>query len=242
VGVDEEGRRYPLNPITTMIIAAPFLVWPDQLAAIVFVGVFAGILAWSLVQTEEPWRLLVFASASFWLSVQWVQWAPLILSSYYLAWLWPVALLAKPHVALPVALLRWQRSRAGVWLLAAVGVISLTIYPDWPLAFLSSIGGYSGGPAVLTWYGPLLLLALARLPAEPAKLFLLAAIVPLRGLYDLLILFAIAQTRTDMAILVAASWVALLLNGSAIDGSGTAFFWLVGLGIVLWPEFAKKET
>lgn len=238
LGLDPaSGLPYPLNPLTTALIAWPIAQLPVALIAPAAVLLMAGLLMAGLARTGEPWRAYALLSASYGLCVHYVQWAPLVLAAWYLPWLWPVALLAKPHAALPVAVMRWRRWPWGLVVVVVVGLLSLAIRPGWPGEWLGSIRGYSGGPALLQPWGPLLLLALWRWRDPRARYLLLCALAPLRGLYDLLILFALPQGRRGMLALVAASWAAAWLGGglAAPDAPGAVVLWAAALALVLRP-------
>jgi len=136
------------------------------------------------------------------------QWTPLIVCIAFLSPLLPL-LLVKPQSAIPLLVLH-PFSRLGLILLGLVGLLSLAIYPSWPVVWLGQIGGYKGTPPLLSLpFGPLLLLALFRVRDRNAWLFLLLSIMPQRVLYDQLALFLIVRTRKELVGLVACSWITL---------------------------------
>jgi hypothetical protein len=238
IGVDPvSGLPYPLNPLTTALMVWPVAWLPDAVIASLAGAVLAGVLTWALLRTGESWRLWALLSAPLLLCLWYTQWPPLMLAAWHAPVLWPVALLIKPHTALPAALLRWRAWPQGAVVVAGVGLLSLIVRPLWPWEWLANVGGYSGGPALLQPWGPLLLLALLRWRDERARYLLLCAVVPLRGLYDLLILFALPTSQRGMLLLCTASWAALAINGGRGDvtGPGSALLWLVALGLALQP-------
>jgi hypothetical protein len=91
---------------------------------------------------------------------------------------------------------------------AIITALSFIILPTWPQEWLATLGPYTGGPAVLALpLGPLILLALVRWRHAESRLVAWAAIVPLRPVYDHLILFAVPTTPRQLAMLVGLSWV-----------------------------------
>lgn len=161
------GVTYPSNPLTTALALWPLASLPMPLIAVIFSGLMYGLLAWGLLATGERWRLLALLSAPSLSNLYLLNWAALVLAAWYVRWLWPVALLIKPHTALPVALLRWRRWPRGIAIVAGVGLLSLAVRPSWPAEFIAATGGYTGRPALLSWWGPPLLLALLRWRSSP---------------------------------------------------------------------------
>lgn len=201
-----DGTPGPTNPLTTAFALLPFILLPDTLAAGVYFGLMSALLAYGLLRTGEFWRLFVFASFPYWSALQSVQWAPLLLAIAFLPLLYPLTLV-KPHIGLPIALMRFTLRRAAV--ASLVILISLVISPDWPLRWLEQTGSYDGFiPMLLLPFGPLLLLALFRWQDDSARWLLLYAVMPQRMWYDQLLLWLIPHTRREMLLLVVLSWLA----------------------------------
>lgn len=198
------------NPITTVLITMPLLPLPAPLAAGIFFGLSSALLSWGLTRAGQTWPMLTFAAYPYWQAMQTVQWAPLLLATFYIPEL--IALtLAKPHVGAPVALsVRWRR-----WPVAAavaLGLASLIVMPSWPLRML---GGGVGAPAeyrspVLFIAGLPLLLAGLRWRDRHARYLLLLSLVPQRTFYDQLLAFGVPRSRRPLLFLVAASWLCYL--------------------------------
>jgi len=111
VTVDDAGNLWPTNPVTTAMPFLPFTWAPDAVIAAVFFGAMSALLAYGLTKEGKLWPLLTFASPAYVACVVYVQWAPLILATYYLPQLLPLALV-KPSIALPVLLTRLNLKRA----------------------------------------------------------------------------------------------------------------------------------
>lgn len=198
-----------LNPVTTAIITLLLLPLPRFVAAGVFLGLSAAILAWALTRSGEAWRLLTFLAFPFWAAVQTVQWASLLLAVYF----WPALLaltLAKPHVGAAVALnVPWRRWPVMVTLL--LGLLSLLWMPAWPLAMLGGVeapGDYR--PPVFSLPGAMLLLAALRWRAREARLLLFLALAPQRTFYDQLLVFGVVRTWRELLVLIGCSWLCYL--------------------------------
>lgn len=198
----------PTNPLTTVLLLVPFVALPGALVAGGVLGLATGVLAWALLQTGEPWRLLVLVSAPFWWSVAAAQWAPLLLAVALMPPLYPLCMV-KPQIGLPIALMHFTWRRALVC--AGIGAVTLLIDPWWMVKWLTQVGTYDGTlPVLVLPFGPLLLLAVLRWREERARWLLLYALVPQRFIYDQLLLFLVPQSRREVLVLVILSWVAFL--------------------------------
>lgn len=195
-------------PLTAAILAFPVAWLPLRLACAVFFGASSGLLAFGLTKDKQWWRLLVFASAPYYMAIKSIQWSPLLFATLLLPILMPVTL-CKPTVGLVVAVQRMTRNR----LIACIifGLLSLIIMPDWPLRWLPQTRAYGGFiPLFVLPLGPLLLLATMRWHTEQARHLLLLACIPQqRYLYDTLLLWYIPQTPLSMLGLTALSWFAI---------------------------------
>jgi hypothetical protein len=57
-------------PLPAALVAIPFLVLPIEVAAGVFMGLSALLLAWGILEQGNYYRLLLFVSFPFWQAVQ----------------------------------------------------------------------------------------------------------------------------------------------------------------------------
>lgn len=192
-------------PLPAALFAMPFIWMPREIAAGVFMALSSGLLAWGLLRTGESWRLLTFAAFPYWQAVQVVNWSPLLLAVMFLPTLMPLILI-KPHVGLPIALLRfsWGRMLA----CGLFGIVSFGIMWNWPIQWLNHLTGYAGRPALLLLpFGPVLLLALRTWRSTRSRYLLLYAAVPLRPFYDYILLWYLPHSRQEMLVLVLCSWL-----------------------------------
>lgn len=210
---------YPYNdwlyyPLPALLLVIPFAPLPGSLAGALFIGLSSGLLAYGLLR-EGAHRLIVFASAPYLYAVITCQWAPLIAAAALLPNLAP-ALLVKPNLGLPV-LVAYGRRRH-LLLCAAALLLSFAIWPAWPAAWLAAVPQHLNYIPLLSWWGPLLLLALWRWRAPAARLLLAMAAAPQRLLYDQVALWLVPATPRQSLALTAASWLGLLLGLLAGDG------------------------
>lgn len=217
---------FPPNMLPTALLMLP-LAPLDQLAGPVAWALMTGILVWAALSSGRPWVLWVLMSAPYWLCFWWVQWSPLLLAIALAPALYPL-LWCKPHVGLPVALLRWRWP--GVLACLVILGLSLMLLPSWPALFLAGASStYDGGSQLLNLpFGPMLLLCLLRWREERARWLLIYAVVPVRGLYDLCGLWIICRDQREAQLLAALSWLAVL------DAADTSIFLLTVSLMLIW--------
>jgi hypothetical protein len=197
---DPDWVPYPLPAAFFGVLFAPF---PIVLASAAFFGISSGLLAFGLTQ-KRFLPLMTFLAAPYWVALTWAQWSPLIVASGFFPVL-AVVVLMKPHVAAPVVLTRL--SKVGLISIAVFFVLSIAIYPTWPLVWIKQLGPFQHYFPLLTIPGPLLLLALTRRHDRDARLLLLASVFPQRWLYDAFILWLIPKTRQEFLFTALASWI-----------------------------------
>lgn len=198
-------------PLPVALFGLPFITLPEPLAAALFFGISSGLLAYGILRTNEPWRLSVFASFPYLYALMFAQWSPLIAAAWFFPALAPLLVLIKPNVALPVAV-NWLTWR-GVAIAGSVLVVSLVIYPSWPLRWHQMTGEYQQMIAILTLpFGPLLALALLRWQDERARLLAVMSVLPFRGVYDLVALWLIPRLSRHAFVLTLLSWTVPLFN------------------------------
>ena len=127
-------------------------------------------------------------------------------------WYLPVMLpliLVKPNAAFPL-IVTGKISKRGLILAFLLMLISLALYPKWPLIWLEQNRVYKGLPLLLSLpLGPILLLALFRYRDRRAWLLITLALMPQRVLYDQLPLFLIATNGIEIVFLLVCSWLTL---------------------------------
>ncbi len=199
-----QGREWPTNPLTTVLIALPFAPLGDKGALPVW-AIMSGILAFGLLQKGERWRLLVFLSAPYWVAFLCLNWTPLMAALVMLPALTPLWLI-KPQNGLPAFLTHWSWRRA----VAAVAflILSLLVDPAWPLRWWPQARSYDFYiPLIVLPFGPLILVALFFWRDVKTRYILLLSVMPQRFLYDPLLLAWIPDSRSDMLLVTAAGWI-----------------------------------
>ncbi len=201
-------------PLTAAILALPLVSLPDALAAAVFFGLSSALLAYGVTRDQAWWRLLIFVSFPYWLSLQVAQWSPLLLAVLYWPALAPV-LVAKPNLGIAIGLsIRWRCTTV----LGVVGIIVLSLLarPTWPFEWVAMLGPYSGRmPIAILPLGPLLVLALVAWRSAGARFLMLLAVVPQRMFYDQLLLWWLPRSRRQMLGLTLSSWAVYALYAYA---------------------------
>ena len=199
-------------PLPTAIATIPFTVLPVQLASAVFVAGSCGLLAFA-VTAEAWWPLLMFASGSMVMMVICAQASALMTVAVMmpsLTWLGVI----KPNYGLVILAYRPSWKAAAV--MVAIAIASLVVLPSWPRDWV--IGVMSSRIHFSPWRvrgGVLLFLSLLRWRRPEARLLAMIALVPGGAVaYDALILFTIAQTRTEILLFSVASTVMVLLMSS----------------------------
>ncbi|PDW01516.1 hypothetical protein [Candidatus Viridilinea mediisalina] len=234
-------------PLTSAIVVFPWALLPGNLGISLLFGAASGLLAYGLIRNGEYWRLLVFLSPAYFASFRFLQWPPIFMAIYFFPLLAPM-LLAKPTLALPVALaIRWTPGRiAG---LLTVGLLSLLVMPTWPWRWLSQTGSYGGFIPILSLLGPCFLITALFWRNLQARIFFLLTITPQhRFFYDQLLLWMIPQTRNQMLLLTITAW----LGFGYVWQSGLSFWdsapyilgliYLPALLIVLWQQPAIQRV
>jgi hypothetical protein len=199
-------------PFTALVAVLPFARMTLPFAAALFFGGSAGLLAF-LITRDGLWRVHVFMSAPFVTAALLVQFSPLLMTAAFLPSLGFLATI-KPNVGIPMLAFRpsWK---------AAVGCIaflllSLAIFPRWPLGWLESIRHDSrvGAHAIplMQLGGILLALAALRWRLRGGRLLLAMSILPQQlYFYDQVPLWLIPKTRQQSIALTACSQLAFIL-------------------------------
>jgi hypothetical protein len=117
-----------------------------------------------------------------------------------------------------------------------MGLISLLLYPAWPFIWLhkAQLDVYVGRPLL---FEPLGFLALLLLPfaygSRDARYLLLVCLVPLRDVYDPILLLLVARQPWEWLLLVGMPWVVVLIDHNIspvpLAYTGTLVWFLMGL-------------
>ena len=196
-------------PLTAALIGLPFTLYSDRLGASLFIGISSALLAYGLTKNCY-WRLLLFLSPAYYQCLCSIQFVPLILAVPFLPYLLPL-ILVKPQIGLAIAFqTRWGKIN---FLLTALFILlTLLLYPSWPLRWVSQIGAYAGYIPLFTAFGPILLLAIVFWKCKRAQIFLIISIIPKQiFFYDHLLLWLLPETLSEMLFLTLFSWLGYFL-------------------------------
>jgi hypothetical protein len=228
--------------MTTFVLVAPLAALPAPVAAAVFFGLSAGLLAFVLIP-HGRWRLLMFASPPMFQAATSAQWSPfLIACSLCLPAIGCLAV--KPNLALPLMAMQ-TRSRA--WWSAVIGgtillAIAFALQPHWLPEWLTEtriarrLGGYR--IPILSPLGAVLALALLRWRRPEGRLLLVMSCIPQKMMfYDQLPLLLIPRSKREMQWAVAASLAAVIVASRHPWGTPEATTQLTPPVIVglFWP-------
>ena len=245
-----------LYPFTTMVLLWPLTVLPIGFIVPAFLGLSSGVLAWGIGRHAQPWHLLLFLSPQYWSAIESVQWSPVVTAALLLPALLPIAILAKPQLAIVPAF----NGRWSLWTVAAtiaIVLISVIIWPAWPVEWLrrGNLGTYVGFSPILVVPGFLLASAAIAFRSRNGRLLLCMALPLQRYFYDQLPLFLIPKSWLQMFLLLATSGSAALLSfwrGWYTFGSGVqsraAFVsvvmgvFLPALAMVLFEHFTQERA
>lgn len=203
------GKIWPTNPLTTVVALLPVYPLGYTWGTLLLWSSFTGLYVFGLSRTGQWWRLLALLSYPYYETFLYLQWAPLLLALSFVPTLAPLALV-KPHTGLPIILTHLTLRR--LLLCGLFGMATLALDPTWPLRWLpQTTARYSNGyvPFLVFGVGLLLPLAWLRWRDKRAQFLGLMALLPQRGLYDLLALWALVETPGQMVLLTALSWVPL---------------------------------
>jgi len=233
VTVGPPGAPIPLMyPFPAVILFAPFIALGQPLLDILWTTLGAGFLAWALTAEHLfPPALLMFISTPFIFAIQTSQWTPQLTAAALLPWGgWLFA--CKPTTAL------WLFAYRPTWrhvMTASIAiVISLALWPTWPLAWRTSFGVTVVSPLTIPG-GALMLLALLRWRRPEARLLATMAVVPHSTIvYEALPLFLVPATWVEAGILWAGT-VAVVILHDAFGPYPTAAQWLAWSGgFLIW--------
>jgi len=209
-----------------------------ELAAALFMGVSSFILALSILLSPDfkIWKLLIFASPSFYVALGVGQWSPLLVAG---AFFFPLLGLcvAKPNVALPLLLHSLQKKHSKqewqilIGVASALVICAFIVMPTWPLEWFNSVRGQTEKPyfsPFLYGIGPVLaLLTLLRIRTSGATLVLALGLLPQHSFfYDTFALGLVPRSAKQYIALFTTQWLGFL-----------TLFWLHGFnGFALSPN------
>ena len=198
-----------LYPLTTAIIAAPFARLPVAAAGALFLGISTALCVFALSR-GGLWRLLVLLSPAWLLAYYNIQWSPLLLASALMPAIGWVGV-AKPNLAV----IAFAYRPRWITVVVALGLIawSLLWIPRWPLDWLSTLRMQEAphDPPLLWPLGFVGLAGLLRWRTAEGRALAAATLAPAMTLpYDHLLLWLVARSWKESAVLVITSWAAWL--------------------------------
>jgi hypothetical protein len=207
---------------------APFGALPHDLGVPLFTALGMALLTWS----ATGWRRWIILSAPAFEAMIIGQWSPWMTAAWGIPWL-QFVWAAKPSVGLAF-LGGWPTKwaiRGSVLLIA----VSLIVAPYWPAEWLKILREAPQYKApVQRLGGALLLLAFLRWRRPQARMLGILALVPhTPGLYELLPLLLVPQTKQSFTILMVLSWFAAAL----VYTQNTFGHSPVEVGDLQWPYF-----
>jgi hypothetical protein len=230
-------------PMTTGLMALPFIKLPGAIAGGIFYGLSSALLAFGLTRYGYT-GLLVFLAYPYWAGMLVAQWSPLIVAAAFFPLLLPVTM-AKPQVGLPVALT--HLSRRGMIACLTVLAISIMLMPRWPIWWVAQWGDYRHFVPLLVFPGIFLLFAALRWRNRDAQLLVIAALMPQRWFFDAFILWLIPKTRRELLWTVLLSWMPGIWrwnhvpHNSAEVGRWEVIFFYMPMLIVILVRYAKEK-
>ena len=242
--------------LPTAVILEPLSRIPMQSAMPIFAGLSVAVFSYAVTATGW-WRLWFIASAPLVYGALGGQVVPLVVAAILLpslGWLAPM------KYTLATAGFAYNLSKRFALLAAAVVVVSIVIWPWWPLQWYHELGDTNGGPfyhiPLLLPGGFVLLGALLKWRRPDARLLLVMACIPQTMLfYDQLPLLVLARNRTQALTMTVASYgapaLAIALHGVSANRA-QLFAWnapiifccyyLPALAIVLLRPNAEDES
>jgi hypothetical protein len=213
-------------PLPAVLVALPVSYLRLALARAVLVAVGMGLLAWALTR-RAWWPLIALTSGQAFVSVQSVQWAPLLAAGMLLAplqYLWSI----KPTGLGLFAAYPSRRTVIGGLVLLGLAFL---LWPHWLDGWLAAAHRAPHRAAVLRPGGLLLLLALLRWRLPEGRLLATLAVLPLTPhLYEAVPLLLVARSRRELLALAVGGTLGLLAVALLPQGADPDH------GTVAWVE------
>jgi hypothetical protein len=227
-------------PLPAAFIGIPFTPLSVGSAGALFIGISSSMLSFGLTKNGKYWKLLVFLSSPYIEVIKDVQWAALMMTvALYSDFLF--LSFAKPQLGIASAIFR-RPTRRGTIIALTFLLLSLLVYPSWPIVWLSQTTQFGGYVPVLLFGGPILLLSLFKWKTPNGRYLLSLSLLPKRALYDATMLWLIPEHWSEALLLTFISWIVsgLLQQG---DWNYIVVLYLTALIFVLRPrEWLFKKT
>lgn len=221
------GFNYPM---TTAIMMVPLARMSPALGSAIVMGIGTFLLAFGITR-DGYGRLAVFGSIPFFVCLESVQLAPLIAAAAVIpAASWLASM--KPNIGL--ASIAYNPALNVILLNAAVVIVSIVLFPHWPLEWLEMVrnrtpGNY-GSPLFIPG-GFLMLLSLLRWKRPEARLLAVMSIVPQSLLFtDQLMLWLVPKTRNESMVLSILSFPAMAIGAMTVGANANVAAYTRSMG------------
>lgn len=197
-------------PLPAAVWLMPWSWLPLHVVELGLAGLGAGLLAFSLTRErlDDP-RLWVFTSLAFVTASNMTQWSPLLTAAVLMPSL-GFLFACKPSIGL--ALWVAYPSRRAVVFGAALTLVTLVLWPWWPVEWLSTIRGMHFTAPITVPGGFLVLLAVLKWRRPEARLLVALACVPHTAvLYEAVPLFLVVRNGWEGALLSVMTYVVFAL-------------------------------
>lgn len=226
-GLPTQTLPYPLPAV---LLAVPFTAVPLGLARPIFDILVGWVFAYALWKHRGPFALLALGSGAYVFALLSGQTTPLIVAASLIPAL-GFLLAVKPNTsaALWIARPSWMAVFGAV---AFVG-LSFIVLPTWPRDWWTALPPDTSilVPPILRPFGFVLLVAALRWRSPEGRLLLAIPFIPQTMLpYELVSLAVIPANWREMAIYVAATWIAVGIADQVHAGTGMAEWMATG-----WP-------
>lgn len=209
--------RWPLYyPMPAVLVATPLTLVSVTTARMLFAGLSATCFTYAI--SRDGWsRWPILLSVTFYVSVDLVQWSPLIASAYFLP-LATALIACKPNFGLAVAATA-DSERTWWWMAAGAALLlfgSFVARPGWLGEWIATVRSAPHFAAPVTRdSGVLLLLAALRWRRPEARWLLALSMTPQApSFYDQLLLVVVCQRWWDTALLSASTYVLYFYVGT----------------------------
>jgi len=203
-------------PLPSIVLGLPFVWLTPEQAAIGFVVCSSWLFGFAVTRDGYE-RVPIILSVSFLAAAQFAQSTPLVLALALVPVTRGLAML-KPNIGL--AVFAWRPAWRDVGVAAAIFLIPLIFWTDWPRRWLISVRSSPAHHApALVGIGAFALLAALRWRRPEARLLFAMTVIP-HGLYfyDELPLWLIADSRREAIALTVSSWLGWLAWNIASPG------------------------
>lgn len=208
-------------PLPTVVATLPFAALPLLVARVLFATLSVGVLAYAV--SRRGYAVLpVMGSAAVMDAARAAQMSPLLTAGLVLGGA-AVAFVLKPHTGLLLLVASPRRSAMAVAVASGVvlAAFAFVMQPLWLTDWRSALGSASHMRApVMSFGGPLLLLAALRWRRLDARVLLASALVPHTPMvYDVVPLALIARTFRESLLYALLTHAALFAQDAWVTGA-----------------------